>query len=84
MNITIPMSLLQRCRNVADNDNVEQLVKDIDEAIAAQSIAPQGTEVQYVFQGRASPLPGTPAFTMAVFNAKDVPVGTKLYTRKPL
>lgn len=30
--------------------------------------------------GEAGTMPGTSGFTMAVFNASDVPVGTKLYT----
>lgn len=35
------------------------------------------------FVGITSVMPGTPAFTMAAFNASVVPVGTRLYTAAP-
>src|SRR5690606_28563104 len=53
--------------------------------VAAGFAAPAAAPAADVPHGSTSPIgetanmPGTPAFTMAVFKAEDVPPGTKLY-----
>lgn len=51
----------------------------IDHGAEGMGFCPQGKCVMPGPAGVAEAMPGTSGFTMAVFRAEDVPVGTKLY-----
>lgn len=73
--VLAPVDVYKVLKRYDDNgrlslDYISQLARDI-----AALTKPGGES----FVGEAGTMPGTTGFTMAVFKAEDVPVGTRLY-----
>lgn len=73
--VLAPVDVYKVLKRYDDNgrlntDFISQLARDI-----AALTKPGGES----FVGEVGTMPGTTAFTMAVFKAEDVPVGTRLY-----
>lgn len=78
----------ERCKEAADGetlvgrDTARMAQYRLDEAADAIDLARRAAipSEQGEAAGEAGTMPGTDGFTMAVFRAADVPLGTKLYT----